>query len=284
MQEQGPLILGASGRLGRAFQHLWAQGQWPESVEPLWHYRSGPALSGQSVAWDLLTEAPPETDRIRAAHGVIVLAGITAGQDAELARNTDLARAAVDLARRYDLGPVLLCSSSAVYGRASGLLDETMNGPPVTRYGQAKLDMEQAVTGPDVTCLRLANVAGFDQLFGAAAGGRVLLDQFPDGQGPARSYIGPRGLAFIMLSLFRLARRGTKLPPILNVATGHPLHMNALLDAAGLGFDWRPAPPEALPRVALDTRQLGLLVPANALSATPASLVAEARLAGWAPA
>jgi hypothetical protein len=49
-----------------------------------------------------------------------VLAGVTSGTDKDLARNTDLARAAINLARAHDLGPVLLSSTAAVYGRAAG--------------------------------------------------------------------------------------------------------------------------------------------------------------------
>lgn len=284
MQEQGPLILGAGGRLGQAFRTLWDSGLWPDRAEPLWQHRQRSPVQGNSVFWDLLSDAPPDDDRLRAVRGVIVLAGVTSGTDEDLARNTDLARAAINLALFHDLGPVLLCSTAAVYGRAAGAQDETMPCHPVNAYGQAKLAMEAATAPDDATCLRIANIAGSDQLFGSAARGGVRLDRFNDGRGPERAYIGPLTLARTMLALIKHRLEGRSLPRIINIATPHAVQMEDLLGAAGVPFNWVPASPTALASVTLDTGRLGGIVPLSSDTASPATLVTEARAAGWHPA
>ncbi len=287
-QEQGPLILGATGRLGRAFRRLWDDGLWPASAAPLWHRRQVDGDDNDAIGWDLLSGQPPDDIRLRRVNGVIVLAGVTSGSDADLARNTRLAYAAIDLARARAIGPVLLCSSAAVYGRALGPQSETMPCLPANPYGVAKLAMEQAVEGRGAICLRIANVAGSDQLFDAAGRGGVRLDQFSDGTGdgtgPERAYIGPRSLAATMLRLIDLWHRGQTLPDVLNLAAPNPVRMNDLLHAARVPFDWTPAPATALPSVTLDTTLLATLAPLPATAADPVTLVAEARAAGWRPA
>ncbi len=50
----------------------------------------------------------------------------------------------------------------------------------------------------------------------------------------------------------------------------------------GLPFDWQPAPPTALHRLALDTTALSRIVALPPITA--ADLVAEARAGGWSPA
>ena len=91
-----------------------------------------------------------------------------------------------------------LASSAAVYGRPEGdaPLSETTEPRRVSGYGRAKRAMEQAVAeGQGVTCLRIGNVAGADQLLlnaaTATAQAPLILDRFADGTGPDRSYIGP---------------------------------------------------------------------------------------------
>jgi hypothetical protein len=86
-------------------------------------------------------------------------------------------------------------------------------------------------------------------------------------------------LARVLVAL--LAHQGP-LPPVLNVASPNPLAMADVLDAAGVAFDWTPAPPTALHRLALDTAALGRIVALPAITA--ADLVAEARAGGWTPA
>lgn len=279
-QTTGPLVLGAGGRLGRAWQTLWAGGHWPDSAQPLWHGRKDGAL-----VWDMLSGPAPVDPPIADVSGVIVLAGVTGGDEAALSRNTDLALAAIRMAADRGIGPVLLCSSGAVYGRAPGVRAECDGIAPVTPYGAAKAAMEVAVVDiPGVTSLRIANVAGCDMLLGAAALGRVRLDQFADGTAPRRAYIGPVTLAATALRLIALAHAGTVLPTVLNIASPGTLGMDEVLSAAGVGWDWQPAPDTALRTVAMDTRLLRTLAPIAPTHGTAAVLVAEARAAGWIPA
>lgn len=263
MTDAGPLLLGTSGRVGQALRRV----DWP-GPRPIWHARQGPA----DVTFDLLGPIPP----LLPARGVVVFAGVTAGTPQDLALNTDLALAGIALARDRDLGRVLVISSGGVYGPAPGTRREDDPLRPGTPYGRAKRDMEAAVAEAGVTCLRLANVAGCDALFGSAARGPVRLDRFADGTGPSRSYIGPRTLARALAGL--LAHPGP-LPSVLNLASPNPLDMAEVLDAMGLPFDWQPAPPTALHRLALDTTALSRIVPLPAITA--ADLVDEARAGGW---
>jgi nucleoside-diphosphate-sugar epimerase len=265
----GPLLLGTSGRVGQALRRVATAGLWP-GAQPVWHARRPPA----DVIFDLAADIPP----LPPARGVVILAGVTAGTEADLARNTDMALAGIALARDRGLGRVLVISSAGVYGPAQSSRSESDPLLPGTPYGRAKRDMEAAVAGMGATSLRLANVAGCDAVFGAAARGPVRLDRFADGTGPTRAYVGPVMLARLLVDL--LAHDGP-LPPVLNVAAPNPLTMAEVLDAAGVPFDWTPAPANALHHLALDTTALGQIVPLSPV--TPAALVAEARAGGWAP-
>ena len=265
----GPLLLGTSGRVGQALRCVAAAGLWP-GAQPVWHARRPPA----DVIFDLAGDIPP----LPPARGVVILAGVTTGTEADLARNTDLALAGIALARNHGLGRVLVISSAGVYGPAESPRSETDPLLPGTHYGRAKRDMEAAVAGMGATCLRLANVAGCDAVFGAAAKGPVRLDRFADGTGPTRAYVGPVMLARLLVDL--LGHDGP-LPPVLNIAAPNPLTMAEVLDAARVHFDWTPAPSGALHHLALDTTALGCLVPLSPV--TPAALVAEARAGGWSP-
>ncbi len=292
MQASGPLILGAGGRLGQSWQRLWQAGHWPDSAAPLWQMRrppgpelEGPDLADGALVWDLLDQRPPDDPRLDRARGVVVLAGVTAGPPEALARNAALAEAAIRLSVERGLGPVLLCSSGAVYGRATGPQAEAGPPHPANPYGAAKLAMEDAVAGTaNVTALRLSNVAGCDMLFSAAAAGAVRLDRFANGTAPRRAYIGPLTLARVVLRLIGLAGAGVPLPPVLNVAAPGTVGMDEVLQAAGLSWTWTPAPDSALPELALDTGLLQGLAPVEAAAGTAAVLVAEAALAGWRPA
>jgi nucleoside-diphosphate-sugar epimerase len=296
---RGPLVLGATGKVGKAFRRLWAEGHWPAPHRPpLWQHRPGSVLAAPALVWDILHGPAPDREAAGPADGLIVLAGVTSGTAEELAANTAIACAAIDFAVQAGIGPVLLCSSAAVYGAARGPQPEAAACTPANAYGEAKLQMEQSVAArlrelgakaPPVCCLRIANVAGSDQLFAAAAPGvdhanthgSVTLDQFPDGTGPRRSYIGPRSLAQVMLALIARHHEGVGLPFLLNVAAPGTVAMADILNAAGAHWDWGPAPDTALPELALDTGRLAALAPPAATDA--AALVAEARQAGWRP-
>ncbi len=268
-----PLILGATGRIGRAFRRIHQLGLWPDLREPLWLHRPGHDIAGNALCWDM-SGPPPADYRLHMTHGIIVLAGATAGDAGALESNTAAAQAALRLQTAGVAGPVLLMSSAAVYGRLAAPLSED-RAAPAAPYGMAKLAMETAMAGlPGVTCLRLANVAGADALFGAMARGPVSLDRFAGGHGPRRSYIGPVTLAAALLAL-----RGMALPPVLNLAQPCAVAMEAVLRAAGADWHWTPAPESALPEVMLDTARLQAILPLP--MARPAQLVAEAETAGW---
>lgn len=278
----GPLVLGASGEIGRSLARVWAMTV-PEAGPGLWQHRPGAPppdvrpVGVPSLSWDILTEAPPALPV--GLSGIVVLAGVTSGDAAALALNTRLAEAALALARAHGIARVLLASSQAVYGAHPGPARENSLCAPLSAYGAAKLAMEQALAhAPEVTALRIGNYAGSGALFRAARQGLVSLDQFPDGRSPVRSYIGPVSLARVLAAL--LAAPGA-LPPVLNVALPGGVEMAALLQAAALPFTLRPAPATALPEAVMDVAQLEglLMLPA----ATAGALVAETRAGGLLP-
>ena len=249
----GPLVMGASGCLGRALKRAWPAA----SLQPVWQSRDG---AGGGVAWDILNAPPPHMPHIS---GVVVLAGVVHGSNADLAANTLLAQAGVDLGRRKRV-PVLVASTQAVYGPQQGLLREDTPVLPQSDYGRAKLKMELAVAGPGVTCLRIGNVAGCDALAKAVAGGAVTLDRFADGRGPRRAMLTATDLVQVILALLALPQR----PAVLNVARPGLVEMADLLTAAGVPFDWQSAGPEALPELALDVTLLQRIYKLPAVSAT----------------
>lgn len=285
--DAGPLVLGATGKVGRTLRLVDAAGLWPGGA-PLWQHRSGRALSGmRTLCWDVLDGPAPDAAALAGCRGVIVLAGVTGGDATALTGNSALALAAVDLSARHGLGPVLVASSGAVYGRRAGAVTEDMPLTPANPYGKAKAAMEAAVTArlaelgadaPAVCCLRIGNVAGADQLFAAMSRGPVTLDRFADGQGPRRAYIGPVDLGRVLAGLLA---RGAALPSALNIAARGLVAMQGLLDAAGAAWRWVDAPPTALPELRLDTTRLAGLLDIPLPPAEAADLVAQARLGGW---
>ena len=236
-----PLILGASGRLGRALARAWPA----DAPAPLRQSRGG---AGDTLAWDILNAPAPA---LPAIGGIVVLAGVTHGSSAALALNTPLAQAGAGLGVRLGV-PVLIASSQAVYGPQPGLMREDQALRPASDYGCAKAAMEAAVTGPHVTHLRIGNVAGCDALAAAVARGGVVLDRFADGQGPRRAYCTPADLARVLIALIAAPAR----PAVVNVARPGLVAMAEVLAAAGVPFDWTSASPDALPEMALDVTLL----------------------------
>lgn len=254
--------------------------EWADQTlfEPVWHGRATtPGAALRSV--DILRDPAGLRDAVGGADAVLLLAGIVPGRG-DLADNARLAAAV--LAALDTVGsqaPVLLCSSGAVYGRAAGPWRETDSPRPETAYGRAKLEMENLARNSrrNVTCLRIGNVAGADALLPRLnEPGPVALDRFADGQGPRRSYIGPRTLARVLAELIGRSATGP-LPPVLNVAAPGTVAMADLLDAAGAEWHWQPAPPSALPDLTLDVSCLAGLVALDAAEGTPRELVAQWR-------
>lgn len=241
----GPLILGATGRVGSA---LRASGVMPAAT---WQARTS---RDGFLTWDILHAPAPAVE----CSGVIMLAGGVADTDVYV----PLAKAACDLGAQLDV-PVLIASSQAA------ALQNSV-------YGNAKRKMEQAMTDR-ACCLRIGNVAGTDALFRAMAAGPVQLDEVSKGQGPRRAMIGPVTLAHVLLRLL-----DTDLPPILNLAQPGLVDMADMLRAAGGDWSWKEAPAGALAALELDVSELTARV--DVPKADAATLVAEARATGWAPA
>lgn len=282
-------VLGASGRIGRVLR-AW----WPEAAPVTWIARR-PMEGGMRC--DPLAE-PERLAEILSAAGVravLSLAGPVPGgaggansaeTETDLAAHAALARVLLDAVPAGV--PVLFASSAAIYGRPEDAgddswLSEAAPLPPraaLSPYGQAKVDMEAvAHAAPAVTCLRIGNVAGLDAVLG---GWRApfRLHAFADGRTPRRSYIGPGQLAAVLAALLKRAGEGQGLPAVLNVAAPGTVEMGALLEAAGLDHGRRPAPPTAIPRVALDTRLLLAHLPGD-LAASMAPVTAPALVADW---
>lgn len=264
----GPLILGASSRVGRMLHHLWAKGALDFGGDPVWQYRAdGPDQADRKIIWDMCADAAPDITPA----GVICLAGPTSGTHLDV--NTDLALAAADVA---DGAPLLFASTQAVYGAQSGLLAEDSACQPGA-YGAAKLDAEAVLRDlPNATSLRIANIIGADALLMAAGRGPVVLDQFADGQSPKRMMIGPLSLGRAFADLLAC---GHIVAPVLNLAQPGLVAMADMLRALGHDWTWKPAPDTAIASLALDITAVQGLI--DLAPADPAQLVAEARLAGW---
>ncbi len=252
------LIIGGTGRVGRMLRRYW------DSAPP-----PGIALSWQSrdASGDIQWDAADGADAL-AAHGpcdrLLLLAGVTPGEDADLDQNAVIAGAAIDAAAQMGAAHVLLASSSAVYGTISTRpYSETDEPSPASPYATAKLEAERAMRNPDSppTCaLRIGNVLGADALMlnaaRAIAAHPLALDQFSDGNGPLRSYIGPATLAQVLETLLHT---GPALPDILNVGAPAPIAMQTLLEVSGTPYVMRPAPPGAVQNITLECSALAAL-------------------------
>ncbi|GIT92632.1 epimerase [Jannaschia pagri] len=219
-------------------------------------------------------------DAIAGADALICLAGVTRGDRNTLSNNTKTALEGLEAGARLGVPHVLILSSAAVYGRAPSPLRADKAPTPAAPYGEAKAQMEAAVTGwcserpggPRVTILRLGNVAGADALLGnISPDAPPTLDTWPDGRTPRRSYIGPRSLAHVFCKLAVCP----DVPPILNVAAPGTVEMADLLQAAQRPWTTVPAPPEAIADVTLDTAPLSALIPLPAQAATAQGMVDE---------
>ena len=263
------LVLGASGRLGRLLRRCWKEGT-AHGIAPVWQYRSTPEQPDGIRIETLDAPAQETVKHLAGVQAMLVLSGVTPGpgrQEADFEANRSLALAAIRLAAELDVPRVLLASSAAVYGSASNSeLPLREDGPvaPLGAYGRSKLAMEEAaqalavqIPGLSVTSLRIANVAGADQLLGP---GRrpVTLDAFSDGQTPRRSYLGPAAFARILADVIC---HGDRLPACLNMTSPAPVAMGDLLRAGGFAVSLRPAPPGLLRQVDLDSTRLSGIVP-----------------------
>lgn len=270
------LILGATSRIGKILHKTW-----PSSLQTRWQTRQPlPAPFPGWVSVSPLSDQPALQAAAAGCQTILCLSGVIPGRvtpSPPLSDNVDLALAAIEAGAATG-ARVLLCSSAAVYGNHSLPLHETSPLVPAAPYGQAKLEMEQAVAiraqelGVAYCLLRIGNVAGIDSILGGWRPG-FTLDQFANGRTPQRSYIGAITLAQVLADLVQ----APDLPTTLNIASPDVVEMGKLLDAAGLLWVPRPAQTGAIARVSLDTTRLKHLIPRAATPETPEQMVAQWR-------
>ncbi|EKE44006.1 hypothetical protein OCGS_1987 [Oceaniovalibus guishaninsula JLT2003] len=247
-----PLILiGASGRVARRLRRVWSADGRPVVAIA----RDG---CDADLAWSPGAPLPPLPQARDAT--AIVMAGVVPGPGRDVDANAAIAVACRDAARAWGARRILVLSSSAVYGATGPVpVSEDAAPAPANAYGAAKLAAERAAAGPDVTALRLANVAGASEPFlSLATVTDPLLDRFADGDGPRRSFIGPVLLARCLAAL---AGTDASLPPVLNVAARGSVAMADIFTAAGRTSRWRPAPDGAVQHVHLDVTALSRYCP-----------------------
>ena len=278
----GPfLIIGGSGRLGGMLRAAWCRSG---EDRVIWQARR--PLAWVDHVFDPMALSDTYERAARGASAIFNMAGGVGGAN-ELAHHAPLAVAALEAARAAGVPWVFIASSAAVYGAPDGPATETGPVRPVSAYGRAKLDMERAVFNwtktagpgaPGVTCLRIGNVAGADQLL--ADRGRVMcdLEVLPDGRAPRRSYIGPVALASVLSHLVSLAARGQPLPLLLNIALEGCVGMDALLAADGCDWQWRKGNQALIPEVRLDVARLAALVDLPGGGSDAGSIIADLHL------
>ena len=263
--------MGASGRVGRLITSAWANRESPWCAVPLQYRRSQTVFQSRNILWDV-TDGPDGLlkwmDRFGALKTLIVMAGVTPATSSDMTLNTVIAKAYLDAARVAGIKRVLLASSSAVYGFGDGSpMSEAHSCAPVNTYGKSKLDMEAmarniaADTDMEICCLRIGNIAGADALLLNASKATpetpLIIDRFPDGAGPLRSYIGPTQAGDVLAQL--ACHQGT-LPHVLNFAGNAPIYMEELAIAAALPWRYRTAPQTARQSITLDCSVLATLI------------------------
>ena len=274
------LITGTSGRVGRMLMNAWRAA--PPSARLLRQLRAESAdrSSPTEVIWDPV--AGPLPAALPPIDCLIAYAGITPAYGADLGLNAALADATLRAAADAGIPRVLVTSSSSVYGvPEDGMAaDEETPLRPVNAYGSSKAAMEEVCArwsdrGLEICCLRIGNVAGADALLlnGMAAQGAPLrIDQFADGSGPLRSYIGPATLARVTASL---AARPGPLPFAVNIGSPVPVAMADLADAAGFPWNWQIAPPTAHQKITLDTSLLQSIFSFEEGESSPAEMARQ---------
>lgn len=256
------LVLGASGRVGRLLRAVWSDRP-PQGLRILYQYREDPPPGGDCIRF-----APGDpTGPLGHVDAILSLWGVTSGDDQALAANTDLALEAMRIARDTGADRVLHASSIAVYAPSDQPLAEDAPVDPPNAYGAAKAAMEKAVasaSAPRSCCMRIGSVAGAESLAASvdvylAETKTPVLHRFGSGHGPARSYIAPYDLAKAIVALVHCPR--ADLPAVLNIGAARPVTMDALLTAANIPFDWRPAPDGARETAVLNTGRLHRITP-----------------------
>ncbi len=250
------LITGAGGRLGpllRAARDANAA------------MTNGFLFQSRRPGFDVQWSPGSPTHALPRCTALVALWGATTGTAQDLALNAQLVETSAELALEIGAKKVIHLSTAGVYGPGIAMSEDHpvgQTGP----YGQAKIAMEKAVAarrgqdGLSHLCLRLANVVGADSLEPALSGRTsARVDQFADGRGPMRSYIGASDLLMVIDAL--LAFPADAWPEVLNVAAPKPVAMEALLEAANRAVTWVPAPSSAIQTVTLDVSRMQALLP-----------------------
>jgi nucleoside-diphosphate-sugar epimerase len=263
------LVIGGSARLAKMLRVFGAATNGVDGPRPrgmIWQKRTvsdAPAGHENVLIADPL-QAGAVTSALKASgfdgiDTILCFAGVIRGDAAALALNSDLAISCLEIARDIGARRVVLASSAAVYGAQPGQLDEGCALIPSAPYGVAKVEMERAAQAwrvehapeIEVCALRIGNVAGADALLGGAHLGEITLDIFgdtpADGQGPRRSYIGPREFARAIGRVLA----ADQLPAALNLALPGTVTMDGLLRAASREFVPRLAGAGAIASVEL---------------------------------
>lgn len=265
------LILGSTGKVATLLRRYWRLNP-PENMELFWSARR--RAKGVTHVWD--PGAPVES--LPQCNTVLALWGTAQGGPDTLSINAELAKEAHRVAGALGADRVLHASSAAVYAPQDGPVSEDIMPAPRNAYGVAKHAMEQAVAGrsPRPVCMRIGNVVGAESIFASLAGPDMpVLDRFPDGRGPLRSYLKSATLAASVQALAGAAVE--RLPAIINVAEACPTDMADILRAADRPFQWKPAPEGAIPRVELDVSRLMSLLGHPLAPVDAGDLVAEWR-------
>lgn len=266
-------VTGATGRLGS----LIRQNIDPKNLDQfIFQSRNPPNHEpGNWIKWSIDADTfPTDLKRVKT---FIHLAGAThtGSQKNGTAQfrkaNLDLTLRLLEVTRTLDEPRILIASSASVYGIPTDdyqTFNESHAPAPVNEYGLSKYQMETSVlkwqteTGcRGIHLLRLGNIFGADQLIqnalNFAEAQELEIDQFESGSGPLRSYIGPHGLAAVLLGL---ARTDKNIPSILNVACRPAVRMETLIEALcevkQVKWRFRPSPATAIERVVLDTTKL----------------------------
>lgn len=287
MLETRPAFLGASGRIGRLLRGAEHVSQDPRMV---WQFRDEVPAGTHGFIWsDFSNPAPLITAHRKAPfRAVLVFSGAAQAGDKRdpeaMQASVTLVDQAITAAAQVGIPRVLVASSSAVYGAGKGrAFHESDPLDPVNAYGAAKVAMEAlalrraAEEGLDICALRIGNVAGADMLIGNAvaradADVPLILDVFPDGVGPRRSYIGPQKLLNVLKALSDCEGR---LPACLNLAGTRPVEMNALLEAAQVPWQARPQTDPGHQNITLDCAALAKLCPGVDLDASAEDIIAD---------
>lgn len=200
-------LLGANGKLGSMLAALADEANLGWRTQA----RSGSADIGWSGSFD-----DPLIDQVFERGGTLINMIGHVGDDVKTLKssNINFVENLLHAAADKGVAHVVLASSAAVYGAGDHVpLSEDAPFDPKTPYGASKVAMERVAKtfaanrkSPQITVLRIGNVAGADALTtaatrSAAKGTAMQSHEFSDGASPTRSYIGPRDMFTVIRDL-----------------------------------------------------------------------------------